>query len=286
MSRGMLTTVVAALLATTLAVPGAGQERQGAGQQQMQGQAAQDAEAAPYLIITHYQVALSDAQTFTRNAETIREAAEQAGLGAEFGWTLWRDGDDFFLASPRESLSSLEDPEAFMRQFEGTPGQQTLERAFQGFEGLDMQANSYVVRSRPEWSYEPERPALQGDPGGAYVIREWTEVGSEEELAQNQERLVRVLREVDFPYPAQVYQVVVGDLGRLETVVLFDDLARFYGENSLESLLEATGQGQAWGNVMETRQDFVRKLETFTIQYVPDASYNVGTETAGAGEGG
>lgn len=285
MVRRALSTMTTVLVATAIAVPGAAQEREGAREGMESAAGTQQAEQGPYLLVTHYQVPPAQAERFVEGAELVREAARQADLDPEeHGWSIWRQGDDFYLTEVRDDLSTVEDPGRFMRQFEGTPGEQTLERAFGSFEGVDLEAESYIGRLRPEWAYVPEQPAVQGEPGGAFVIREWVRVGVEEELGQSQQRLVNLLREISFPYEVQAYQTVVGDLGRLEIVIFFDDLARFYGENSLQTLLEAAGRAEAWGETMQERDRLIRKVETFPVFYVSELSYPAAGEAGEAEE--
>lgn len=274
MLRPAFPVLFGAVLALAGAPPAAAQE-EGAGQDRM------------YVVVSHFTVDPADAPAFTAAVVKIRQAARDASLGEEFAWEFYRDGNDFYLVSFRESMAAFDDEGAFMRQFEGKPARATLEAAFAELETLGYAGRNTVLRYVPEWSYMPETPAVRpGQHEGVYVIDNWWKPGKEEAFDQSTKRIMGMLREVGYPYPVFGHRTVIGDMGHGAIVVAHDGLSDFFGEKGLMTLLETRGKTEAWEKIVGERQALLRDTETSMSMYLPELSYSPATEAGEPMEGG
>lgn len=248
--------------------------------------AQQEGVRTEYVFVQKFQVAPGDAATFLEAARMAVQAAGQADLARQYGWALYRDGFDFYLVEWPGSMAYFDDPQQWMRQFEGTPGHGTLMAALAMFEEVDMSSTSWVEATEPEWSYMPENPAVgPGDYRGVYVVQDWVRFGHQQAFAENTKAIMGLLGEVGYPYPVFGHRGVIADGGQVTFVVVHDGLDRFYGQNSLERLLAAAGKAEEWGRLMEARSPMLRKVASFTAAYLPEHSYEPGTETGAMGGG-
>lgn len=239
-----------------------------------------------YVFVQKFQVAPGHAAKFLEAAQMVVRAAEQADLAARYGWALYRDSFDFYLVEWPESMAYFDDPEQWMRQFEGTPGHETLMGAFGMFEEVDVSSTSWVEATVPEWSYMPEDPAVgPRDYQGVYVVQDWVKFGHQQAFAENTRAIIGLLGEIGYPYPVFGHRGVIGEGGQVTFVIVHDGLDRFYGENSVERLLAAAGKQEEWGRLMEARSPMLLKAASFTAAYLPEHSYEPATEAGAMGGG-
>jgi len=231
-------------------------------------------QAPPYLVTSRVEFAPEDAEAFARQVAIVRDAAAEIHLDARFAWNVYRWDNTFYFVSQEETLANLEDPEAMGRAFQGTPVQDRVFGAFEKAGALQaLSGSSSVWRPRPELGYVPANPAMaQGQQGGAYVIQQWPKGTSEQAFDESAKGLMAMLGEMDGPYPVIVLQNVVGD-GGMEFVVLFDDLANFYGANSLEAGLRSSGMGDRWAQAEAAHRKLLSRTESRLLMYVPQLSY-------------
>lgn len=235
--------------------------------------AAQEDADPGYTVVTTLEVAPPDRAAFTDAVRTVRDAAEAAGLGAEFRWEIYNRDDTFYFVSWRESMASFDDPEAFMRQFEGTPHAQTIRGAMQSFEKLRVKASSSVSRALPEWSYVPESPAVEaGRHAGVYVISNRIGSASEAAFGESTQGIMRMLGEMGYPYPVYASRVMLGEEA-VEFVIPFDTPGNFWGQHSLPAHLEQSGMGEAWESHMRERGSMLLDTESMMAFFMPELSY-------------
>jgi hypothetical protein len=249
---------------------------------------AQDAEySAPemagpqYREITEFEVSPGDAAAFEMAIEKIVAAAEQAGLSADFGWLVVRDGSDFTLVFPFESMAYFDDEEVWMRQFQGTPGEATLMEAFGDFTGLNYSSASHVIKVNPEHSYRPATPIE--NPSYVHVIRNWVAPGQQEAHSENTVKLMAIIEEIGFPYEVYAFEGVIGDGGLRSYVIPFDNMASFYGDNSMGAYLAQHEKAEEWEALLGKRMKLLRDSEDFDAEVVPGMTYMPEAEMADAG---
>ncbi|MGH7540473.1 MAG: hypothetical protein ACRELC_05700 [Gemmatimonadota bacterium] len=257
-----------ALLTPVYAQEAAGQETQ---------------EAAPsYIVVTALEVAPPDAEAFADLVRDVRTAAEAADLPAEFRWDMYRKDDVFYLVSWRPDMASFDDPEAFMRAFQGTPQASRVQAAMERAQGLRVTARSSVSRSVPEWSYMPASAVLaEGEHGGVFVISNWT-AGSEEAYDASTKAIMAMLGEIGYPYPVFVSRVILGE-ETVDFAIPFDTPGNFYGQHSVFALLEQAGRTADWESLMGERRSLLARTETLMVFYAPELSYRPDLSMAGEG---
>ncbi len=249
---------------------------------------AQDAEySAPetagpqYRDITEFEVSPGDAAAFEMTIEKIVSAAELAGLSADFGWLVVRDGSDFTLVYPFESMAYFDDEEVWMRQFQGTPGEATLMEAFGDFTGLNYSSASHVIKVNPEHSYRPATPIES--PSYVHVIRNWVAPGQQEAHSENTAKLMAIIEEIASPYAVYAFEGVIGDGGLRSYVIPFDNMASFYGDNSMGAYLAQHEKAEEWEALLGARMKLLRDSEDFDAEVVPGMTYMPEAEMADAG---
>ncbi len=245
---------------------------------------AQDAEySAPetagpqYREINEFHVSPGDAAAFEMTIEKIVAAAEQAGLSADFGWLFFRDGSDFTLVYPFESMAYFDDEERWMRQFQGTPGEPTLMEAFGDFTGLDYSSANHIIKLNPEHSYHPATPIE--NPNWVHVVRNWVAPGQQEAHSENTVKLMAIVEEVGWPYEVYAFNGVIGDGGLRSYVIPFDNKASYYGDNSLGAYLAQHEKAEEWEAVFGERMKLLRDSDDFDQELVPGMTYQPEAET-------
>jgi quinol monooxygenase YgiN len=231
-----------------------------------------------FVSVEVFEVAPADQAGFTAAVRKIVRAAREAELAERFAWDVYQRDDVFQVVSWHASLTDFEDPDLWYRQFRDTPGQATIEEAFADMAGMDVHMTSAVHRAVSDWSYQPEDPAVEpgGPPTGIFVLHDRLAFGSEEAYAENTRKVMAMLGEVGYRYPVHGHRTVIGEGGQAIFAVLHDGEENFHGENDLAKLLEASGKGEAWGELMGERMSLLRDHETYNVTYRPDLSYHAG----------
>ena len=236
-----------------------------------------------YTTVSAIEVAPGHVEDFAAQVRAVAEAAEAAGLGEEFRWDVYAWDNTFYFLNWAESLSVLEDQDRMMREFQGTEQMDEVMAAFEAVGDLDWRGgNTTVARGRPELSYMPANPAMaEGEHGGVYVLEQWPLPSAGPAFEESVKDIMGMLAEMGGPYPVFVSQDVIGD-GNYTFAVPFDDLASFYGENSLEAGLQASGMAEAWGAHVAEHQQLLADVESWHVMYRPDLSFRPDLAAAGA----
>lgn len=215
---------------------------------------------------------------FMETAAKVAEAAKMANLGSEWAWHMWTRDFDVAIASPVENMASFDDPEAWMRQFAGTPGEAMLNEAMNTFmtKISTVPASREVWEQVPEWSYAPANPPFEV-PTAAERHDFWIKAGMLEDFEQVAKDIMAFFSDMGGEYPVNGYRVHFGDVGRVSFIVFVDDLGNLYGENSLENAVAAMGKTAEWEALMTRMRDCVTDSETTQMMYAPQISYT-GTE--------
>jgi hypothetical protein len=220
-----------------------------------------------------WQVAPDAAGSFEAVVKKVVEAAELAALGEEHGWVLWQSGFMYGLYGSVEDMAQFDDPEAFMRAFQGTAGEAKLMEAMEEFGTLDFDVLSReVVEAPPDWRYMPENPYAEETPI-ARVYESWMKPGTEMKADEITKEWVAYLKEVGYGYEAFGLRVHFGDVSRLIYVTYIDNEANYFGANSLMKLVEEKGFSEKWGDLGERWNKLIRRYDETTWTHRADLSY-------------
>lgn len=231
-------------------------------------------DGAPTLVtIQAFEVAPADMSAFEDAVGKIVEAAGQAELEPRFRWGVYQKDDTYYVVDWPESMADFDDQDEWYRQYQGTPGEATLNEAFEAMAELDAAHDMWVDEELAELAYEPPQPMEFGDQGGVWIATEWVRMGQEEAIAENTRRVTALLEEIGFEYPVIFHRTRVGQGGRLSVIVPYDTQANLYGSKSLEAALAASEAGPRWGQLMQERNALLRDMESGLYVYRADLSY-------------
>lgn len=231
-------------------------------------------EAPQFSEVSRLEFAPADVEPFLEAVKTVRDAAVEANLAARFAWDVYRWDNSIYFVTWHESLVNFEDPEAFVRAFQGTA---VADRAMAAFEStMDLHVRegiNEVFRARPDMSYTPASPAMaEGEHAGVLVIRQWPAGGEPGAYEESAKGFTGMLTEMGGPYPVFVSQNVIGRGGYV-LAVPFDAMSSLYGENSLEEGLAASGMGERWAGHQTAHRELLADTESFHVMYLPEHSY-------------
>jgi len=204
----------------------------------------------------------------------IRAAAEAANLAEEWAWHIWSDGFDVMIASPTQNMASFDDPEAWMRAFQGTPGEAILNEAMQK---IMTEISAFPIRDEvmiqdPDWAYEPQTPRFE-QPSFAEMIEFRIRPGMAEQLEAVIGELMAFQEKTQPDSPMNGYRVRFGDVGRVVFLIFTDSWANFYGPYSMEAKVKADGTEAEWEAIMTRFRDCILDFNSTQIAYHADLSY-------------
>ena len=218
-----------------------------------------------------WRVAPDAAAEFEAAIAKVTEAAKLANLGEEHAWHIWQDGFDYGLYGQVENMAEFDDPDAFMRAFQGTPGEAMLMDAFESFGSLDYEVLSReVIEAVPGWGYTVEQPV---EINFAYMYESWMKPGTEMKADELTKEWVALLKETGYAYEAAGSRVHFGDVGRLVFFIWYDNQADYYGPNDIGKALEAKGLGAKWGDFITRWNALITRFEQSTWTYRAGLSY-------------
>lgn len=230
-------------------------------------------ETPQYVQLSTVEFAPGEIEPFLEQVKTVRDAAVEIGLSSEFRWALYRWENTLIFASWPENMAALDDPNAMAAAFQGTPVESRVMQAFQRAESTQiLEALSEVLITRSDHGYEPENSAVADGTGGVYVLHQWPKGGQREAFLQSLDGFMEMLAEAGGRYPVSVHEGYIGE-GGFHIVVGFDDPASFYGENSMEALLEGSGIGAEWQAHAAEHADLISRSEARMYFFLPDHSY-------------
>jgi len=254
--RMWTTAVAATILALGITAPALGQE-----------------DGPEYVQVSQIEFAPADADGFLEMVKTVRDAAVEASLDTRFAWDVYRWDNTVYFVTWHESLVDFEDPEAFVRAFQETGVADRVMAAFERSMAFQPRSGrNEVSRERPDLSYMPASPIVAaGEHGGVLVLRQWPS-GDPAAYEESIKDFMGMLTEMGAPYPVFTSQNMIGT-GGFTIAVPFDDLASFYGENSLERGLEESGMTARWMEHQTAHRTLLTDAESFHVMYLPEHSY-------------
>lgn len=231
----------------------------------------------PFTSVSAVELAPADAEVFAEQVRIVKEAAEEIGLDAAFAWNTYRWDNTFWFVSSNPTLADLEDPNAMAAAFQGTAAEGRVMAAFETAGGLTpLSSDTQVLRINPELSYMPEETAFgEEGPAGVYIIEQWVKGSARSDWEASTTELMGILGAIGGGYPVIVAEDLIGD-GGMSFVVIFDDLATFYGEGSLENALAGTGHEEHWAEVAERHAGTLSRSSSQMMMRLPNLSYQPG----------
>jgi hypothetical protein len=234
---------------------------------------AQEPQLGELASVTTWQVEPAHLGTFLSVAAKVAQAAREAKLGEDYTWTMWQDAYTITIVGSF-NRAELDDPQIWMKQFQGTPGEATLMEAFQEMEGMQIQRSiNEIHQGRPDWTYEPEG---MGEPQLAMVhVNEfWLKTGAEVEQKWNAliGDFMAFFKDVGYPYPIWGNMVRYGDQ-RVLFVTAYDDAGAYHGANSVEALAEKHMAGERWWGLIQRVGELTSRASDSHAQFLPEQSY-------------
>ncbi len=191
--------------------------------------------------VSTWEIDPADAPAFEDAVKQVAEAAAKSKI--EYRWMFWQDGSQFTLVFPVSSFAYFDDPEQFVRAFQGTPGEAQMREAMAKFPQIRSQVVSEeMFELKEEWSYQVEGFGFDKIKY-LHIDVIWARPGVDEEFDQLNKEWVQLFKDLAYPYPYNTHEVHFGDTGRTVYVTLIDDLSMFYGENDLMTWMEKKNMG-------------------------------------------
>lgn len=239
---------------------------------------AQEEEGGDLVQVVTFKVHPPDIGTWYEAVGTIVEAAEAAELAPEFGWAFYNAGPfRFVLVGEVGSMAEFDDPDAWVGQFQGTPGEETLMQAFEMLSTVQYrQTNGRVDEHVPAWSYESDMD--MSTMTGAHVTEVWIQPGHEEEFGAIVEDYMGFLAEMGYAYPVWGHKPRVGGTGEHTFVTGIDSREHYYGKNSLERIAEVQGAAGRLEEYMQRFSAVMLDIEVYDAEYLPALSYEESSE--------
>jgi hypothetical protein len=212
---------------------------------------------------------------FMETVGMVKAAAEAAQLPAKYGWNIWVKDFDVAIASMAPNMASFDDPEAWRRQFQGTPGEAMLNEAMgRMMTQIAAQPSLREVYEQVDsWSYVPAEVSFE-EPSFAQRHDFWVKPGMGEAFEKVVKDIMAFQGEMKSPYPVYGYRMQFGDAGRVTFLVMNDGWADFYGKNDMEAKMEAAGTTAKWEGIMDALRDTITSYESSQMEYVADLSYS------------
>jgi hypothetical protein len=221
-----------------------------------------------------FEVAPADVIPWVTAVRKIVAAAEAANLEQQWGWTVWVDFPRYYVSSPVTNMAAFDDPDAWTRQFEGTPGQATLQEAMQELQPLHARVVSdEIYEHEMDWSYLPAEPAFDGASGGAELSEFYILPGKAEEFQAIVGEAIDMLSQIGYPYTMNGYRIIMGEGSKTVFVTFWDNREAYYGVNSQDRLLEQHGMTEAWQGLVARMLGTISDFKTRMIDYEPPLSH-------------
>ncbi|MDH3497155.1 MAG: hypothetical protein OER21_10345 [Gemmatimonadota bacterium] len=223
--------------------------------------------------VSTWEINPADLGTFLTVATKVVQAAKQAKLGADYGWTMWQNFYAVTLVGPFNK-AELDDPQVWMKQFMGTPGEATLMQAFQEFESVGiLKSTMEIHQEMPDWSY---MPAGMTQPSVAWVhVHEfWLKSGQANFMKWNAlvKDVMAFFKEMGYAYPVWGNMIRYGD-ARMLFVTGYDNPGEYHGAKSIEAVAEKRGAAARWQQLTARMAELSLRLTDSHHQYRPAQSY-------------
>lgn len=216
-----------------------------------------------------------DIQAFMELVGQVRAAAEAAGLSAEYGWQTWVRDFEIGIVSTLENMAALDDEQAWMRAFAGTPGEEMLTSAFEKIQamGAATPLTREVWEHEAAWGYAPAEPAMEAITSAA-MLEFWIKPGMEAQFEEVAAEVGTLLTELGGPYPVNAFRTVIGDVSKVTWATFHDGWADYYGANSAEAAMAEAGMTEEWQAMVEKFLPCITDSRSSQMEYAADVSYS------------
>jgi hypothetical protein len=237
-------------------------------------------EAKPSMLsaVSTWEINPADLGKFMTAAEQVVKAAREAELDREWAWTMWQNAYTITIVG-QFNKAELDDPEVWMKQFMGTPGEATLMEAFQEMEGIGIvRATNEIHQDMPAWGYMPEG---MGEPPLAWVhVHEfWLKSGQANYQKWNAliGDFMAFFKDVGYAYPVWGSMVRYGD-SRTIFVTAYDNPSEYHGAKGVEALAKQHMAGDRWQELLGRLAQLTNRADDAHLQFLPAQSYMGGSQ--------
>ncbi len=241
------------------------------------GLSAQEAEEGmergQLLQVSTWEVAPEEVGAFESAVAKVAEAAKMSNLGYNYRWAFWSNAHRYTLVYPIPNFAYLDEPDQFMRAFEGTEGEAMMKEAFSEFGDIAItMAIDEIAEVKEGWSYAVE--GFDWDAlSAAHVDEIWPKPNMDEEFNALNKSFKELFENLAYPYPYDAHTVHFGDTGRIVYVTFIDDLSKYYGENNLMAMIEAANMQEAWAAIDEQFNAVTLRWEHYNLMFRDDMTY-------------
>jgi len=226
--------------------------------------------------VTEYRLLPADAARFEAVAGELVNAAREINLDAGYGWFYWNDAFDYTLVYPFENMAYWDDPDQWIRQYQGTSAETNVQELFEEFATIQLEVTENVIlETVPNWSYLLEEAVSSEQSAFVLANNIWLENGSEMKWDALAQDYVALLAEIEYPYPTIGYRVLFGGGAAIRYVTLYDSKVAYYGTNSMDRLVEAKGRMATWEDILERYTLMAAKEEVAHGAAKPNMGYRI-----------
>lgn len=221
--------------------------------------------------VSTWEIDPADAAAFEAAVKQIADAAAKSTIA--YRWVFWQDGSQYTLVFPVSSFAYFDDPEQFVRAFQGTAGEAQMREAMAKFPQIRSQVVAKeMVELKNDWSYRVEGFSIDKMKYG-HIDVIWSRPGMEEEFDKLNKEWVQLFKDLKYPYPYDAHEVHFGDTGRTVYVTFIDDLSKFYGEYDLLKMIEAQNLGARAEALDKRFNEATARWKHYTSMLRMDMSY-------------
>ena len=225
-----------------------------------------------------WEVAPDQTDEWEAAVKQIVDAAKAANLAHEYGWTFYSHNNDYTLIYPVANFAYFDDPMQWIRQFEGTEGNEALQAAMGTMGTIDHRVlNEEIAVHKMDWSYMPGDMAdfqqKIANHKNVEVLEFWIRPGKNEEFSGIVKEYMTFFKDIGYAYPIMGHDTKFGQSGRAVFVTTIDDLSEFYGANSFQQTAanaNATDRmEELWARFATTIDDWDQTI----MRYRPELEY-------------
>lgn len=225
--------------------------------------------------VTTWQVDAAQIGEWETAIKKVVEAAEAADLGMDRGWLFYQTSPTrYVLVFPVANMAYFDDPDQWMRSFEGTQGEAVLQEAFAMISNVDHRViTNEMIERKSDWSYMPESYAPSGE-GFVHVEQMWLRPGQQQAFDAVVKEYMAFFASIGYPYQVIGHEVHFGaQSDRVDFAIFADDRAKFYGENNFNTLAEAAGQSGVMESLFAKLTPTIVDWDHMDADYRADLSY-------------
>jgi hypothetical protein len=218
----------------------------------------------------------ADAARYEMLVEELVSVAREINLDPGYGWFFWNNVFDYTLVYPFENMAYWDDPDQWVRQFQGASAETKVNEIFEEFATISLEViSNEILETVPNWSHLLEEAAASEQSAFIEVTDIWIQGGKAMEWDALAQEYASFLAEIEYPYPTIGYRVLFGADERVVYVTLYDSREEFYGVNSLDRLIEAKAGTATWSAMWERYISMAARQEVHSGAARPNMGYRI-----------